>query len=94
MDSNSSNLIIWKLWLKLIELIILFTYSYQTSDGTSHQAEGHATNVGAENEGIAVKGSYKWIDADKHEHVINYIADENGFQPQGEDLPVGPVESH
>ncbi|KAL5293247.1 hypothetical protein ACFFRR_011794 [Megaselia abdita] len=71
-----------------------YKFDFATSDGTSHQAEGHATNVGSENEGISVKGSYSWVDETGHTHTVNYIADENGFQPQGEDLPVGPVDSH
>lgn len=87
-DTNSSKIL--ACLFKDIELTFLLPNSYATSDGTSHNAEGHAINVGSENEGIAVKGSYTWVDDVGQSHTINYVADENGFQAQGADVPVGP----
>ncbi|XP_022218684.2 larval cuticle protein 65Ag1-like [Drosophila obscura] len=68
-----------------------FKYSYETSNGISAQEAGQLNNVGSENEAISVKGSFSWVDPDGVSHTISYIADENGFQPEGADIPVAPV---
>ncbi|XP_075161485.1 larval cuticle protein 65Ag1-like [Haematobia irritans] len=65
-----------------------FKYDYATSDGTESQAEGHVINVGTEEEGIAIKGSYSFVGDDGQTYTVNYVADENGFQPTGAHLPV------
>ncbi|XP_037939267.1 larval cuticle protein 65Ag1-like [Teleopsis dalmanni] len=64
-----------------------FSYAYETSDGVSANAEGHLNNVGSENEAIQVRGSYSFVADDGQTYTVNYIADENGFQPQGAHLP-------
>ncbi|XP_030384982.1 larval cuticle protein 65Ag1-like [Scaptodrosophila lebanonensis] len=68
-----------------------FEYGYETSDGVSASAEGHLNNAGTENEALAVRGSYTWVDPEGQSHTLTYIADENGFQPQGADIPVAPA---
>ncbi|SPP85119.1 blast:Larval cuticle protein 8 [Drosophila guanche] len=68
-----------------------FNYVLETSDGTKAQAEGHLNNIGSENEAIAVKGSYSFVADDGQTYTVNYIADENGFQPSGAHLPVAPL---
>ncbi|XP_022218663.1 larval cuticle protein 65Ag1-like [Drosophila obscura] len=65
-----------------------FSNSFETSDGTSAQAEGQLKNVGSENEAISVKGSYRFIADDGVTYEVTYIADENGFQPSGAHIPV------
>ncbi|KAH8342512.1 hypothetical protein KR059_010752 [Drosophila kikkawai] len=67
-----------------------FSYALETSDGTSKQEQGELKNAGAENEAIAVKGSYSWVAPDGQTYTVTYIADENGFQPSGAHLPVAP----
>lgn len=61
--------------------------SYETSDGVSRQEQAELKNAGSENEAIAVRGSISWIAPDGQTYTLNYIADENGFQPEGEHLP-------
>ncbi|KRK01268.1 larval cuticle protein 65Ag1 [Drosophila yakuba] len=68
-----------------------FKYDWETSDGQAAQAEGHLNNVGTENESLAVHGSYRFVADDGVTYEVKYIADENGFQPQGAHLPVAPV---
>ncbi|XP_032587070.1 larval cuticle protein 65Ag1 isoform X2 [Drosophila mojavensis] len=65
-----------------------FNYAFETSDGTAAQAQGQLNNVGTENEAISVKGSYSFVGDDGVQYTVQYIADENGFQPQGAHLPV------
>ncbi|XP_064541562.1 larval cuticle protein 65Ag1-like [Drosophila montana] len=67
-----------------------FNYAYETSNGISEQAAGQLKNIGSENEAIAVQGSYSFVADDGQTYTINYVADENGFQPQGAHLPVAP----
>ncbi|XP_011212856.3 larval cuticle protein 65Ab1-like [Bactrocera dorsalis] len=69
-----------------------YNFDVETSDGTQHASSGVLQNVGSDHEAIAVKGSYSWVDEKTGEKfTLTYIADENGFQPQGAHLPVAPV---
>ncbi|KAH8314825.1 hypothetical protein KR074_000835 [Drosophila pseudoananassae] len=67
-----------------------FKYDWETSDGQSAQAAGQLKNAGSENEAISVTGSYRFVGDDGVTYEVSYIADENGFQPQGAHLPVAP----
>ncbi|XP_023304825.1 larval cuticle protein 65Ab1-like [Lucilia cuprina] len=65
-----------------------FRFLTETSDGTHHDAEGKVKDVGSEHEAIVVHGSYSWVDEKTGEKfTANYVADENGFQPEGAHLP-------
>ncbi|KNC33942.1 Larval cuticle protein 8 [Lucilia cuprina] len=68
-----------------------FQYSYATSDGVEAEAQGQLKNVGTDEEAIVVKGSFSFVADDGQTYTVNYVADENGFQPQGAHLPVLPV---
>ncbi|XP_065361345.1 larval cuticle protein 65Ag1-like [Calliphora vicina] len=65
-----------------------FSYSLQTSDGKTAEEQGHLENAGTEDEAISVRGSYSYIGDDGQTYQVNYIADRNGFQPQGAHIPV------
>lgn len=73
----------------LIKFIYFFdiSNSYETSDGVSRQEEAELKNIGTENEALSVRGTITWIADDGQQYTLNYIADENGFQPQGDHLP-------
>lgn len=58
-----------------------FSYSYELSDGSAASESGNADRV---------QGSYKFTSPEGESFVINYVADENGYQPEGSSLPVGP----
>ncbi|EDV51113.1 larval cuticle protein 65Ag1 [Drosophila erecta] len=64
-----------------------FSYNFETSDGTRQEQHGSLKNLGPEEVALQVAGSYSFVDQDGQTHAINYVADENGFQPQGEDIP-------
>ena len=65
-----------------------FSYLTELDDGTSISAAGSLQNAGSEHEGIAVKGSFSYVGPDGVTYTVNYVADENGYQPQGAHLPV------
>ncbi|XP_055846598.1 larval cuticle protein 65Ag1-like [Episyrphus balteatus] len=67
-----------------------YKYAVETSDGKSASEEGHIENLGAEDEAISVKGQYSYVGEDGVVYTVTYIADRNGFQPQGAHLPVEP----
>lgn len=61
--------------------------SYETSHGISHQEQGQLKNAGSDNEALEVRGQYTWVAPDGQQFAIQYIADENGFRPQGAHIP-------
>ncbi|KAM7356744.1 larval cuticle protein 65Ag1-like [Cochliomyia hominivorax] len=65
-----------------------YNFAVETSDGKTAQEEGHLEDAGTEDEGISVRGSYSYIGDDGQTYQVNYIADKNGFQPQGAHIPV------
>ncbi|XP_068143006.1 larval cuticle protein 65Ag1-like [Drosophila tropicalis] len=68
-----------------------YKFALETSDGKTHQEEGQLKNVGTENEAIVVRGSYSFVADDGQTYTVNYVADENGFQPEGAHLPNVPI---
>ena len=79
-----------EIFLIFLRFFVLI-YSYALSDGSEAQAQGQLKNVGTDEEAIVVKGSYSFVADDGQQYTVNYVADENGFQPQGAHLPVAPV---
>lgn len=59
-----------------------YEYNYETGNGISAQESGKG--------GESVQGSYSFTDDSGKVHDLKYIADENGFQPSSDDLPVPP----
>jgi len=60
---------------------------FETSDGISREERATLKNPGTPEEAIAVQGSVNWVGPDGVQYKLNYLADENGFQPQGAHLP-------
>ncbi|XP_047991038.1 larval cuticle protein LCP-17-like [Leguminivora glycinivorella] len=68
-----------------------YNYAYETSNGIQAQAEGVVQDVNSEYPKQVVRGSYSYQGDDGQVYTVNYVADENGFQPQGAHLPVAPA---
>lgn len=51
---------------------------------------GQLKNPGTSDEHLAVRGSYKYKDPEGSDIIVTYVADENGFVPEGAHLPVAP----
>lgn len=66
----------------------MYNHRYENSDGTSRQETAELKNAGDKDELLSIKGSYSWVDAEGKKYVVNYIADENGFHPEGEHIPL------
>ncbi|KAH8266179.1 hypothetical protein KR038_008534 [Drosophila bunnanda] len=64
-----------------------YAFSFETSDGISREESATLKNPGTPEEAIAVQGSVDWVGPDGVHYKLNYLADENGFQAQGEHLP-------
>ncbi|XP_063697908.1 larval cuticle protein 65Ag1-like [Culicoides brevitarsis] len=64
-----------------------YKFAFETSDGTKHESSGVLNNVGSDAEEIAVRGSYSFVADDGQTYTVNYVADKNGYQPEGAHLP-------
>ncbi|XP_075971123.1 endocuticle structural glycoprotein SgAbd-5-like [Anticarsia gemmatalis] len=68
-----------------------YRFAYEQTDGTKQEQQGEILNEGREDESIAIRGSYAWVGPDGVTYTVNYVADDNGFQPQIEQGPGGGV---
>ncbi|KAJ8732693.1 hypothetical protein PYW07_015292 [Mythimna separata] len=60
-----------------------YNFEFETSDGTSRQETGEYKND-TEQQGLVVKGSYKYVAPDGQQISVTYLADKNGYQPTEE----------
>ncbi|XP_068222254.1 cuticle protein AM1199-like [Palaemon carinicauda] len=68
-----------------------FNYAFELSDGTAVEASGFPGAEGAVN----IRGAYRFNLPDGAVVQITYVADENGFQPEGDIIPTPhPLPAH
>ncbi|XP_045498190.1 larval cuticle protein LCP-17-like [Colias croceus] len=67
-----------------------FQYSYDTDTGISSSAQGKLKVVGKDEVALEVSGSNSYTSPEGQKVELTYIANENGYQPQGSHLPVPP----
>ncbi|KAH9627572.1 hypothetical protein HF086_010724 [Spodoptera exigua] len=60
-----------------------YNFEFETSDGTSRQETGEYKND-TEQQGLVVRGSYKYVAPDGQHIAVTYLADKNGYQPTEE----------
>ena len=60
------------------------------------EVSGHQKQIGSDpaNTGTVAKGSYSYTAPDGAQISVNWVADQNGFQPTGQHLPTPPSVSH
>uniref|UniRef100_A0A182PJH7 Uncharacterized protein n=1 Tax=Anopheles epiroticus TaxID=199890 RepID=A0A182PJH7_9DIPT len=66
-----------------------YQYAYETSNGIVAEEQGTLKNLGEDQAQVA-QGQYSYTDPEGNRISVQYIADENGFQPQGDHLPTPP----
>lgn len=65
-----------------------YQFGYELSNGETRDESAQLVNVGTENESLSVRGSFSYVDpATNVRYTVNYVADENGFRPEGTHLP-------
>merc|ERR1712098_736399 len=62
-----------------------FSFGFEFSKDGAPDESGEAVNF---------QGGFKFISPEGSAHELSYIADENGYQPQSDDLPVAPAFPH
>ncbi|XP_046746788.1 endocuticle structural protein SgAbd-6-like [Diprion similis] len=67
-----------------------FKSEFKTANGISEQVEGMIKKIADGSEVTVVRGSVSWVDADGSTKTFTYVADENGYQPEGDFLPTTP----
>ncbi|EAT34914.1 AAEL012883-PA [Aedes aegypti] len=64
-----------------------YKFAFETSDGQSRQEQAELRRLAEDVEALVVRGSYSFTADDGQVYTVNYIADENGFQPEAAHLP-------
>ncbi|KAJ0179899.1 hypothetical protein K1T71_004490 [Dendrolimus kikuchii] len=67
-----------------------YQYSYETGNGIVADERGALKNIGAEEPALEVEGQFQYPSEEGGNIQLSYIANENGFQPQGAHLPTPP----
>ncbi|KAL4706489.1 hypothetical protein ACJJTC_015687 [Scirpophaga incertulas] len=65
-----------------------YQYSFETGNGISAEQKAELKKVG-DVDTLEVQGQYQYP-SDEGNIQLTYVADENGFQPQGSHLPTPP----
>ncbi|XP_043239201.1 larval cuticle protein 65Ag1-like [Amphibalanus amphitrite] len=63
-----------------------FSYSYEQTDGQAVDVRGEQRQIGEEF-GTVMRGSYSFVGDDGVTYTVTWVADENGFQAEGDHLP-------
>ncbi|XP_053687483.1 endocuticle structural glycoprotein ABD-5-like [Sabethes cyaneus] len=64
-----------------------YNFKYDTSNGIQRIEQAQLKNFGGDINALVVRGSYSYLGADGQTYTVNYIADENGFQPEAPHIP-------
>ncbi|XP_032676866.1 endocuticle structural glycoprotein SgAbd-1-like [Odontomachus brunneus] len=69
-----------------------YNYQYETENGIAVAESGAPQPVGPKGEpAVVAQGQYQYTAPDGTPIALSYVADENGFRPQGAHLPVAPA---
>lgn len=67
-----------------------YSYSYETENGIQAQEDGHLNHVSDDEAALEARGSFSYTDNEGNTYQVTYVANENGFQPEGAHLPTPP----
>lgn len=68
----------------------LYKFGFEQSDGQKREETGEVKVIEKES-GIVMRGSFSFVSDDGQTYTVNYVADENGFQPVGAHIPTAPI---
>ncbi|XP_044739548.1 larval cuticle protein LCP-17-like [Chrysoperla carnea] len=67
-----------------------FKYGYESGNGIVQKTKGTLKNAGTEQEAQEIQGSISYTSPEGVPVNLAYVANENGYQPSGDVLPVPP----
>ncbi|XP_049865983.1 larval cuticle protein LCP-22-like [Pectinophora gossypiella] len=69
-----------------------YSWAFETDNGIAAQEQGTPRNFGGNPPVVPVvaQGSFAYTSPEGQPISVSYVADENGFQPQGDSLPTPP----
>lgn len=67
-----------------------FQYEYETSNGIAANEAGQLKQFTQEEAAVVAQGAFRWTAPDGTPISIQYVADETGYHPTGDHLPVAP----
>ncbi|KAJ3653853.1 hypothetical protein Zmor_013085 [Zophobas morio] len=66
-----------------------YQFSFETENGIAAEERAQVRAAGNELEKVA-QGAFHWTSPEGEQVSVSYVADGNGYQPQGSHLPVAP----
>lgn len=67
-----------------------YHHAYETDNGIKAEEQGALKKIGEE-EAITATGGFSYKAPNGEDISVVYVADENGFQPHGDHIPVPPA---
>nr|NP_001394458.1 larval cuticle protein 8 precursor [Aedes aegypti] len=64
-----------------------YSFQFDTSNGIQQQEKAELKKFADDVAALVVRGSYSYTGSDGQVYTVNYVADENGFQPEAAHLP-------
>lgn len=85
----------YNITVQLILFLVFYSRRFETANGIHVQETGYIKNKGdKKHETLVQKGEITYYDEHGKPITLTYVADENGFQPQGAHLPTPPPHSN
>ncbi|XP_049822224.1 larval cuticle protein LCP-17-like [Aethina tumida] len=67
-----------------------YQWALETGNGIAAQEAGQIRALGPEQVAKSAQGSFQWTSPEGVPVAIQYVADENGYQPSGDAIPQPP----
>lgn len=67
-----------------------YNYVFETENGINAEESGKIETTAEGGEGLRSRGFYQYVGDDGQVYRVDYVADSNGFVPQGDHIPKTP----